>query len=307
MTKDEQSSLEIGEKYVRKVTWTGLVVNLLLSGFKFMAGVYGASQAVVADAIHSLSDSTTDIAVIAGSYYWSKPPDDGHPYGHRRIETLVTVFIGFVLFFAGMGIAWEALESLKEKHSGSPGLIALLAAGVSMVCKEILYRWTALAGKKVKSPALIANAWHHRLDAISSIPALIAVGGAILMPSWKFLDYVGAVIVSVLIMHAGIRIIWPGMKEFVDTGASKETCEEIKNIALKNKEVRQVHGIRTRYIGASLQVDLHVVVDGSITVLEGHNIAGAVKNQILSEGSDVADVLIHIEPYEKTVYEDECP
>ncbi len=304
--KEKQNSAANADKYVRKITWTGLAVNLLLSAFKFTAGILGASQAVVADAVHSLSDSTTDVAVIAGSYYWSKPPDEDHPYGHRRIETLVTVFIGLVLFFAGIGIAWEAVESLQEPPSKPPGFIALLAAGISMVCKEILYRWTALAGKKVKSPALAANAWHHRLDAISSVPALIAVGGAIMVPHWTFLDHVGAVVVSILIMHAGLKIIWPGMKEFVDAGASKETCDEIKSIALKNKAVRQVHGIRTRYIGASLQVDMHVVVDGSITVLEGHNIAGAVKSQVLSEGSDIIDVLIHIEPYEIDVYGDEC-
>ena len=289
------------EKYVRKVTWIGLFVNLFLSGLKFVAGVYGRSQALIADAVHSLSDSTTDIAVIAGSHYWSRPPDEDHPYGHRRLETVVSVFIGVVLIAAGSGIGWQALSTLHEKHGSPPGWIAVLAAFVSIVFKELIYRWTAAAGRRVKSSALAANAWHHRTDAISSLPVLVAVGGAKLFPSWSFLDHVGAAVVSLFILHAAIKIIWPGISELIDVGAPKEIQKKIKTITLKNSGVKEVHKIRTRYISTSIQVDMHIVVDGTITVREGHGIADDVKDRIIAEIPEVLDVIVHVDPPEATL------
>jgi cation diffusion facilitator family transporter len=284
------------EKYIRKVTWVGLTTNVLLSVFKFAAGVMGASRALVADAIHSLSDITTDIVVIVGSYYWSRPPDKCHPYGHQRMETVVTIFIGILLLAAGAGIGWEAMVALHQKHTKSPGMIALIAAVVSIACKEILYRWTAAAGMRVKSSALAANAWHHRTDAISSLPVLMAVGGALLFPSWAFLDRVGAALVSIFIIHSALKIIWPGLHELVDSGAPADVRQKIKGIALHNPGVRQVHGLRTRYISSSIQIDIHIVVDGMITVFEGHAIADDVKDRIMRDISDVLDVVVHVDP-----------
>ncbi len=294
------------EKRIRKVTWIGLIVNILLSFFKIIAGLYGKSQAVLADGIHSLSDTITDIAVIVGSYFWSKPPDSSHPYGHKRIETIVSIFIGVVLFAAGAGIGLKAVFTLHEKPSSPPEGVALLAAILSMICKEILYQWTAASGKRVKSLALSANAWHHRLDAISSIPVLIAVGISILWPAWNFIDHVGAAFVSLLILYASLKIVFTGLKELLDAGAPREICETIKKIALKNASVHQVHGIRTRYTGNSLQVDLHVVVDGSMTVYESHQVADDIEIRILNEGPDIVDVVVHIEPLESAVAEDQC-
>jgi cation diffusion facilitator family transporter len=289
------------EKIVRKVTWVGLFVNLFLAGFKFIAGIFGRSQALVADAIHSLTDLTTDIAVIAGSHYWSLPPDDDHPYGHKRLETLVTVFIGIVLVAAGIGIGWKAISTLQQKDAAPPGWIAVLAALTSIICKEAIYRWTAATGKRVKSPALAANAWHHRTDAISSVPVLIAVGGAKAFPSWSFLDHLGAAVVSVFILHASIKIIWPAVSELIDAGAPSETRKKIRAMALKNEGVLQVHDIRTRYISSSIQVDLHIVVAGSITVRAGHVIADDVRNHIIAEMPEVLDVIVHVDPPEKAV------
>ena len=289
------------EKIVRKVTWVGLFVNLFLAGFKFIAGIFGRSQALVADAIHSLTDLTTDIAVIAGSHYWSLPPDDDHPYGHKRLETLVTVFIGIVLAAAGIGIGWKAISTLQQKDAAPPGWIAVLAALTSIICKEAIYRWTAATGKRVKSPALAANAWHHRTDAISSVPFLIAVGGAKAFPSWSFLDHLGAAVVSVFILHASIKIIWPALSELIDAGAPSETRKKIRAMALKNEGVLQVHDIRTRYISSSIQVDLHIVVAGSITVRAGHVIADDVRNRIIAEMPEVLDVIVHVDPPEKAV------
>jgi cation diffusion facilitator family transporter len=291
------------EKIVRKVTWVGLWANLFLAGFKFIAGISGRSQALVADAIHSLTDLTTDIAVIAGSHYWSRPPDDDHPYGHKRLETLVTVFIGIVLIAAGIGIGWRAISTLQQKNAAPPGWIAVLAAIVSIVCKEAIYRWTATTGKRVKSPALAANAWHHRTDALSSLPVLVAVAGAKAFPSWSFLDHFGAAVVSIFILHASIKIIWPAVSELIDAGVPTETRKKIRAMVLKNEDVLQVHDIRTRYISSSIQVDLHIVVDGTITVRAGHVIADDVRDRIVEEISEVLDVIVHVDPTEKAFLE----
>lgn len=289
------------DKKIRKVTWIGLLLNIVLSALKIFAGVIGHSQAIIADGIHSISDTVTDLAVIIGSYYWSKPPDEDHPYGHKRLETLVTLFIGMILISAGAVIGWEAIITIKEKHAQPPSMVALSAAAVSILIKEFLYRWTATVGKKIKSMSLVANAWHHRLDSFSSIPVFIAVGASIIFPEWTFLDHVGAIFVSALIFHAAIKIIFDGIKEFVDVGAPEEILTEIKNLAEDHPYVIQVHGIRTRYMGSSIQVNLHLVLDSQMTVFDSHEIAEKIKNRILENGPDVIDVEIHIEPSESAV------
>ena len=284
------------EAYVRQVTWIGLLTNIVLAGLKFAAGYFGRSQALIADAIHSLTDTTTDIAIIAGSHYWSRPPDESHPYGHRRLETLVTAFIGLMLVAAGVGIGWQAISSLHIQQASPPGWIAFYAALSSIITKEILYRWTAAVGKKIKSPALAANAWHHRTDAISSLPVLIAVGGALLFPSWSFLDRVGAVVVSIFILHAAIKIIWPAISELIDAGAPEEIRKKIAEIACNTTGVLEVHAVRSRYISSSIQIDMHIVVDGNISVREGHTIADTFENSIISGISEVLDVVVHMDP-----------
>jgi cation diffusion facilitator family transporter len=294
--KIEKNSKTSREAYVRQVTWIGLLINIALAGIKFAAGYFGRSQALIADAIHSLTDATTDLAVIAGSHFWSRPPDGCHPYGHRRLETLVTVFIGLMLAAAGIGIGWDAVSTLHEKDSLPPGWIALCAAMISILTKEVLYRWTAAVGKRIKSPALAANAWHHRSDAISSLPVLIAVGGALLFPSWSFLDHVGAVVVSIFILHAALKIVWPGISELIDAGAPVDIQKKISDAACRNPGVQEVHKVRTRYISSSILVDMHIVVDGSISVREGHAIADEVENQIIEGIPNVLGVTIHVDP-----------
>jgi cation diffusion facilitator family transporter len=293
--KSEKSSTSREQK-VRKVTWAGLLTNLGLCGLKFSAGYFGRSQALIADAIHSLTDTTTDIAVIAGSHYWSRPPDECHPYGHRRLETLVTAFIGVMLVAAGIGIGWEAISTLHGHQAAPPGWFALYAAMASIVIKEILYRWTAKIGIKIKSPALAANAWHHRTDAISSLPVLIAVGGALIFPTWSFLDHVGAAIVSIFILHAAMKIIWPAISELIDAGAPEEIQKKIRKITLNTSGVKAVHAIRSRYISSSIQIDMHIVVDGAISVLEGHTIADRVEKNITEGIPEILDVVVHVDP-----------
>jgi cation diffusion facilitator family transporter len=283
---------------VKRVTWIGFAINIALSAFKLLAGVFGHSQAMVADAVHSLSDCVTDVVVLVGVAFWTKPPDASHPHGHKRIETIVTTLIGVALAAVGAGIIFNALLTLKEAHNVTPSIVAFIAAMVSIAVKEGLYRWTVFMGKQVKSSAMIANAWHHRSDAFSSIPAAIAIAGAVLIPKWQFLDHVGAVVVSVFILQAAWKISWPALMQLVDVGAPRKDCEKIKQIAISTKGVKVVHALRTRYVGAELQADLHVLVDGSLTVKEGHDIAEEVKKRLLDNGPDVIDVTVHVEPIE---------
>ncbi len=294
------------EMVVRRVTWWGLGINIVLAGFKITAGWLGNSQAVVADGVHSITDTITDAAVILGSYFWSRPADETHPYGHKRLETTVCIFIGGMLFFAGAGIGWDSVISLHEPHAHHPKMIALAAAAVSIVIKESLYQWTRRVGLRIKSVSLSANAWHHRLDAFSSIPVLAAVGVAFFYPQLHLLDHVAAFFVAILICYAAIGIIVSGFRELVDQGAPMEVCEQIQQLVKTHPQVRQAHNIRTRYSGSQLCVDLHVVVDSQMTVYEGHQVAEQVKKLLLHEGPEVLDVEVHIEPVEAAVGEIEC-
>ena len=282
---------------VLTVGWVGLIVNLLLAAAKAAAGVLGHSQAVLADAVHSLSDTVTDVAVILGVRFWSAPADENHPHGHGRIETLITVIIGLAVGGVALGMGVEAIRGLRSHSTTPPSAIALVAALASIVIKEALYRWTAHVGREVRSPALVANAWHHRSDAISSLPAAAAVGVSLIAPQWAVVDRVGAVVVCLLILQVAWRILRPALDQLVDAGAPADDCQRIEKLALEVDGVEAAHAVRTRYVGSSLAVDLHVEVDGGLSVAEGHAIAVAVRRRLVADGPDVADALVQIEPY----------
>lgn len=293
---DKKDNREYGAE-VRRVTWLGLVVNTVLACIKVTAGYFGHSQAVVADGIHSFSDSISDVAILVGVRYWSAPADKCHPHGHRRVETLVTVLIGLVLTATALGLVVNALSGLKSGISHTPGWIAFFAALASIVVKEGLYRWTLSVGQRQKSSALIANAWHHRSDAISSVPAALAVAGATISPTWEFLDHVGAIVVSFFILQAAWKIIRPALDQLIDAAAPEEELDEIRRIALAVAKVHDIHKVRTRYLGSGLQIDLHVLVDGNLSVREGHDVSEKVEECLLESGPHVLDVVVHIEPY----------
>jgi len=289
-------SLDSQAKSVRLTAWAGLCSNLVISGIKIAAGIYGNSRAVLADGVHSLSDLTSDLALIIGVRFWSAPPDDSHQYGHRRIETLITLFIGLLLAAVAIGIAYESLSTIAEKHQRPPGYVALGAALLSIVTKEWLFRWTAGIGRRIGSSAVKANAWHHRSDGFSSIPAAVAVAGSIIIPGWQFLDHIGAALVTVLIMNAAFKISWPALQELIDASASEETVDKIRQICLDTRGCKGVHKIRTRRHGSGIQVDLHVLVHSELSVNEGHDIAEDVKKRIMEARPDVIDVVTHLEP-----------
>jgi len=282
---------------VRAVGWVGLIINLLLAAAKAAAGVLGHSQAVLADAVHSLSDTVTDIAVILGVRYWSAPADENHPHGHGRIETLITVAIGLAVGGVAVGMGVEAIRGLRHHSTLPPSGIALAAALASILIKEWLYRWTAAVGRVVHSPALVANAWHHRSDAISSIPAAAAVAISLVVPQWAVVDRVGAIVVCLLILQVAWRILRPALDQLVDAGAPADDRLQIEKLALEVEGVEAAHAVRTRYVGAALAVDLHVEVDGGLSVAEGHAIARAVRRKLVNDGPDVADAVVQIEPF----------
>ena len=282
---------------VSRVGWVGLLCNLVLAAAKAAAGILGHSQAVLADALHSLTDSVTDIAVILGVRYWTAPADEDHPHGHGRIETLVTVVIGLAIGAVAIGMGAQAIRGLRHGPEVAPTGIAFVVALISIFVKEILYRWTERVGREVRSPALVANAWHHRSDAISSIPAAVAVAVTLIDPEWAVVDRVGAVVVCLLILQASWRILRPSVDQLIDAGAPSADRRRIEELALQVDGVEAAHAVRTRFVGADLAVDLHVEVDGGLSVAEGHVIAVAVRRKLLEEGPNVNDAVVQIEPH----------
>ena len=282
---------------VSRVGWVGLLCNLALAAAKAAAGILGHSQAVLADALHSLTDSVTDIAVILGVRYWTAPADEDHPHGHGRIETLITVVIGLAIGAVAIGMGTQAIRGLRHVPELAPSGIALVVALISIAVKEILYRWTARVGREVRSPALVANAWHHRSDAISSIPAAVAVAVTLIDPEWAVVDRVGAVVVCLLILQASWRILRPALDQLIDAGAPAADRRRIEELALQVDGVEAAHAVRTRFVGADLAVDLHVEVDGGLSVAEGHVIAVAVRRKLLEDGPNVNDAVVQIEPH----------
>ena len=284
-------------RQAKQITWIGLAVNLVLFAAKFVLGYLGSSQAVIADAFHSLSDVTTDMAILFGIKFWSAPPDECHPYGHKRIETMATVVIGIALSIVALGIGYNALVLLKKANVNPPGKIAVFGAILSILTKEAVYHWTMAVGTRIKSPALIANAWHHRSDAISSIPVLITVTVAIFYPNLAFVDLVGALVVSLFILKVSWDIVRPAVLELADSGVSEHDRDKIKSIAMEVAGVKDAHAIRTRKFGIGIYVDLHVLVEAEMTVIKGHAVSHEVKNKLLLKGPNILDVVVHIEPY----------
>ncbi|MFW6108508.1 MAG: cation diffusion facilitator family transporter [bacterium] len=285
------------EARVRRVTWVGLGTNLGLAAVKLAAGIAGRSRAVVADAVHSVSDCASDLAILVGSLFWAQPRDEDHPYGHARIEALVTAGLGLVLAAVGVGIGYDAVVSIPEKHTQAPGAVALVAAALSIAVKEVLYRWTIGVGRAVHSSAVVANAWHHRSDALSSVPALLGVAGAMALPRWAFLDHVAAVAVCLLILQAAWRIARPALGELIDTGLPPQDCQAILEAARQVDGVRSAHDLRTRRMGPGVALDIHVEVAPDLTVVEGHDIAMAARDRIVELFPDVVDVIVHVDPH----------
>lgn len=280
----------------RRATWVGVWVNLGLAVGKLLAGVFGHSQAMIADAAHSFSDLVTDGVVLVGLKWGRSAPDDTHPFGHGRIETLSTLMVGVILTILGVILGYEAICRLIQGSPHNPTWLALAAAAVSILVKEVLYRYTVRVGRRINSQALVANAWHHRSDALSSVAVLLGVAGTLVNPAWHSLDAWAALVVSLLILRVGTGVLWGALKEMVDTAPSREEVDSMRCCALEVAGVRQVHDLKVRSLGGRYQIQLHVVVDGGLSVTEGHDIAKEVERCLHSELKDVGEVIVHVDP-----------
>lgn len=286
---------------LRKVTLAGLGANLGLAAAKLAGGVFGNSRAMLADALHTATDITSDLAVLIGSRFWGRPPDASHPYGHRRIETVISVGMGAGLGAMAILMGWHAVEELRSgKVAPPPGMSALAAAVLSIVVKEWMYRWTMRVGRRLHSLSLQANAWHHRSDAFSSLPVLVAVMMARLAPGWTFLDRVGALVMALVVLQASWRILRQALVEITETGVPARLREEIEALVTAIPGVRDAHRIRSRYVGGRVFVDLHVLVDPNMPVRESHEVATEVSRRMVGGVRGVADVVVHIEPDEES-------
>lgn len=289
------------EKEIYRVTVVGSIVNFLLLAFKFFAGIAGHSAAMLADAVHSLSDFITDIVVIVFVRISAKPEDEGHDYGHGKYETLATAVIGILLLLVGVGIFWNGVSSIYRFLQGEslqePGMLALVAALLSVVFKEVLYRYTVFKGRQLNSQAVVANAWHHRSDALSSIGTAAGIGGAILLGShWRVLDPVAAVIVSFFIMKVAVQLLVPCVDELLEKSLPAEVENEILETILSFPGVSSPHHLRTRRIGSYCAIEVHVRMDGTITLEEAHRKATAIENKLKEQFGKGTLVNIHVEP-----------
>jgi len=278
-----------------------MVVNIVLSGGKLVAGIFGQSAAMVADAVHSLSDFATDIVVIFGVMFGAKPRDRSHRYGHGKIETLAAAVVALALFAVGLGIVLTGgeniIKAIEGKPLDSPGVIAFIAALVSIVTKEWLYRATIHVAGQIKSEAVRANAWHHRSDAFSSIGTGLGIGGAVLLGNdWAILDPIAAVIVSVFIFKVAWQILARSMNELLEGALPEREEREIHAIINAVDGCHGAHEIRTRMIGSTLAVDMHAQVDGGMTVRDGHAIATRIEKVLRKKYGRDTIISVHIEP-----------
>ena len=289
------------EKAIFKVTWIGSIVNFILLALKFIAGILGHSAALIADAVHSLSDFITDIIVIVFVKISGKPEDEDHKYGHGKYETLATALIGVALFAVGIGLLVSGATKVSDVINGAvlpaPSIIAFVVAGVSIIAKEILYRYTVRIGKNLNSQAVIANAWHHRSDAFSSIGTLIGIGGAIFLgEKWRILDPIAAIVVSGFIIKVSIDLIKPCVDELLERSLPAETEKQILDIITSFPEVSSPHHLRTRRIGNHIAIEVHLRMDGNTTLENAHAVATEVEKRLKEEFGPDTHIGIHMEP-----------
>lgn len=289
------------EKQITRVTLIGSVVNLLLTAIKIIAGVVGKSGAMIADGIHSLSDLASDIVVLIFVPIAGKAKDKDHQYGHGKFETLATLVVSLILMFVAIRLVASSAKSIISALSGNilpkPGYIALAAAIISIVSKEILYQYTALVARRTNSSVCKANAWHHRSDALSSIGSLLGIGGAVILGNkWTILDPVAAVIIGLMILFVAIKMAKAPIEELMEKSLDEETEREITDIILATEGVQNMHNLKTRRNGQSKIIDCHIRVKRTISIVEAHDIATNVEKNLKQKFGNETQTSIHIEP-----------
>ena len=292
---------EIRKRRIYRVTLVGFAVNLVLSLAKLAAGVFGRSGAMVADAVHSFSDLATDVVVIVFARISAKPRDDGHDYGHGKYETLATILISMALGVVGVGILVNSIGAVRSVLDGGvlprPGLVALVAAVLSIAAKEILYRYTVREGRAIDSPSVVANAWHHRSDALSSLGTLVGIGCAYFLgDKWRIADPIAALIVAVFIFKVAFDLIRTGVGELLEKSLPEETEREILRIVTLDPAVREPHNLRTRRIGAAIAIEIHIRVDGAMTVARSHALTVGIERRLRERFGEGTMIAVHVEP-----------
>lgn len=278
-----------------RVTLIGSVVDLLLGVSKIFVGFIAQSQALIADGVHSLSDLVTDVAVLYAAKHSHQEADEDHPYGHGRIETVVTVGLGIALIGVAIGIMIDATHRLFNPNTlFSPGMLALVVAVISVLAKEAIYQYTMVVARRYRSNMLKANAWHSRSDAISSIIVVVGLIGS--MAGLTYLDSVAAIGVGIMIAKIGWDLAWHSVKELIDTGLEKDRVEAIEKSILEVDGVGTLHILRTRQVGADALVDVHIEVESYLSVSEAHYISETVRSKLIKEIEEVVDVMVHIDP-----------
>lgn len=292
---------EIRKRKIYRITFIGLVVNIVLSLAKLAAGIVGRSGAMVADAVHSISDMATDVVVVAFARISSKPKDEGHDFGHGKYETLATIIISVALAAVGAGILLSSIRAIRVVVDGGllprPGAIALVAAVVSIIAKEVLYRYTVRVGQEVNSPSVIANAWHHRSDALSSLGTLVGIGCAYFLGDrWRIADPIAALLVAVFIFKIAFDLLRTGLDEMLEKSLPNDIEQEILQIVGANAEVHTPHNLRTRRIGASIAIEVHVRVDGAMSVTRSHELTVDIEHRLRERFGEGTMIAVHVEP-----------
>lgn len=295
---------EVRKRQIYHVTLIGFVVNLILSIGKLAAGIMGRSGAMVADAVHSFSDLATDVIVLVFAKISAKPEDANHKYGHGKFETLATILISLALIAVGGGILLNSIRDVRSVLAGEilprPGAIALLAAILSIATKEILYRYTVRVGRQIGSPSVVANAWHHRSDAMSSIGTLLGIGCAYFLgDKWRIADPLAALLVSVFIFKIAFNLIRDGLGELLEQSLPAQMEQEILDVITASAEVTEPHHLRTRRIGSTVAVEVHIRVDAEMSVRRSHRLTVDIEHRLKERFGSNTLVTIHVEPQEK--------
>ncbi len=299
----EENQIEIRQKEIVKVTLIGTIVNAILIFLKFTAGIIGNSAAMVADGVHSLSDFLTDFVVIVMLKISSKPSDEDHDFGHGKYETLATTIIGLLLILVGGGILFSGATKIysffiNNEPLVSPGWFAFGAAIASILLKEGIFQYTMVKSKNLNSEALVANAWHHRSDALSSIGTAVGIGAACLLgDSWAILDPLAAVIVSLFIFKVAIQLIKSSVSQLLESSLPKEVEDQIEQIVNSYPGVTEMHDLRTRQVGVNYAITMHVRMDGNITLYESHEKVDLIEKDLKEKFGHQTIISIHVEPW----------
>ena len=276
-------------------TWVSVVVNIMLTLVQIVAGFFAHSQSLIADGMHSLSDLVCDFMVLVASYHSKNPADEGHPYGHGRVETAASFGLGAILAATGGAIMVAAAMKLQNiEHLTPVAPLALWVAGIALVAKEGLFRYMLRVGEQLRSPMLIANAWHARSDAASSLVVAVGIGGNLL--GFIYADSLAAIVVGFMIVRMGIVFAWDAFQELIDAGLSIEEVDSIRQTLIDTSGVVNLHELRTRRMAHRALVDAHILVDPRISVSEGHSIAERARARVLKSHPEVVDVLVHVDP-----------